>query len=353
MQNEFLVNFLKLHSKEMGIDLPETITFDINIIRKTSEHRSVCLTILDDTKKKLAVLKFPQNKSEITNLALLQEFNAICDLQKNFGCFSNLPDPKGKILFDQRLFMIYEYLDHKMIFDSIAEIEGSFKDELFTIPIDWLFDFNKKSMIKKKLEKSFLDTFEKKLLSRGNNYSDKNITFAINKLWKIFKPKFFTFCKTEIPFVSMHGDFNPWNLGIGKKGQLVVFDWEDYASSFPILMDFFYFVIVFFWILPYIKEEVTKKNIADTYQSFYNLILRYLDLYQKEYPILTNEMIDSLFLFFLFNNTLIDLEEKRNSTPELVFRWLEIINAYKPGNFFLNYFSPESWVPVFQKSKDK
>ncbi|MFA5879483.1 MAG: hypothetical protein WC860_04830 [Candidatus Margulisiibacteriota bacterium] len=354
MKNEFISDLLIHNQHQLGIELPNNMIFDVNIIRKTSEHRSVCLTILDQSNKKIGVLKFPLNKSEITNQAILHEYRTILDLQKKFAFFNNVPDPKGKLFFDQRIFILYDYFEHKMLFELIEAMGLEFNPILFTIPINWLFNFNKQSSIIKKLDKSFINEFEKKIFARVNIYPDENIKVATHKLWGIFKPHFYALCKINLPFVNTHSDFNPWNLGVGKNQQLVVFDWEDYLESFPVLIDFFYFIIVFFWVLFFsYQEDVPFDNIIKAYQTFYELINHYLNLYQKEYQMLNNEVIDTLFIFFLFHNTLMDLEEKRKSTPDLVFRWLEIINGYKPGNFFLNYFSPDKWIPILKEQRNK
>lgn len=328
-KNIDLETVLKKHQSQFSIKFPNQLLFSANEVRKNSPHRSVCLTVADSQKTPLAVLKYPFTKTKLANDAIEKEYKTLVKLHQSQP--QVVPTPLGMHQTEIGSLALYEYRPHQMLYRSLYETKEVFSPQYFTKAIDWLISWNQ-TTVSGSISKEFIDQFQTKFFEVLSKRYEK-LTPLLSQIWSGSKPLMESLIQDAVPTVSMHGDFNVLNMGIQKNGQLVIFDWEDSQPQYPILFDFFYFMIGFYW---YLFDDrftnISAEFVAENINKINALVDQYLQKYEQIFSV-SLKSVNALFILFLFHSLYMDLDEKRQSEESMILRWLDMLTHLGGTNF--------------------
>lgn len=317
------------------VELPEKMLFEVNEVRKSSEHNSLCLTVADSDANSLYVVKFQNKRTDIATSTLRYEYEVMKELAGFSSIKDSVPKCLGNLEFEGRFIPLYTYEPGKMLYKRLYETQGIFYSELFTKPLDLLFSFNEETS-KKTITKGFIDEFKTRLFGNlTGKYS--YLTAPINSIWMMYEDKFYDLLIGK-PLVYTHNDFNALNMAMGDDYSVKIYDWEDAKSEYPILFDFFYFVLGFTWYLFDDRfSQIKKKDIAENYHKIIELSTDYLNRYITTFSLDSWGVVNALFVMFILNQIIIDTEPKRFSEEFLISRWVHILSKLSGEVFLLSH----------------
>ncbi|NQY73454.1 MAG: phosphotransferase [Candidatus Margulisbacteria bacterium] len=322
--------------------IPETIQFKLNLIRKNSPHVALGLVVVDEKENPYFVIKIPQQFSKVCDEAIEREYKFLTLLSKMKDIKDTVPKPINFIAFKDRKMAVYTYVSHHMVYEPVESCTDTFKKEWVQIPLNWLKEFHGQLKLKV-IDETFMTHFFNNEPNRVVDTLRSDIHPLLESVKSLISERLKLLLIHDIPLGLSHGDFNMWNVGIQDSGKLAVFDWEDAEEHYPLLFDYFYFFIVFYWGLFWAHDKnkgLDANFIQRNMDPLISMVQDCLANFQKTYPTVTMDDIDTLFMLFLYRNICIDSEIKRSSKVN-ISRWVNIINGMKKPPFFINYFEQQ------------
>lgn len=337
-----LAQLLLAHQSCFNIKIPNHLLFESNEVRKSSPYRGLCLTASDDQSTPLFIVKFPLKSTPIANAAIEAEYTAQLDVFQKYP--GSVPQPYGMADTALGKMALYEYMPHQMLYQFLYDTDHLVETSLFEGPISWLVSWNQETA-GHSITTPYLDSFSDHFFSQLHQTYPK-LEPVLTQIWQMARPLVYPLADEGVPLVYMHGDFNALNIGLKKESQAsqhsldadwVIFDWEDAVSQAPIMFDFFYFVIVFYWYL--LDARFTKlcaEDVNPNIDKIIDISLKYFDIYNKKFNLSLRSM-NALFVLFLFHSIWIDIAEKRSSEEALVLRWVDMLVHLGGENFLTHH----------------
>lgn len=321
-----------------GISLSAPIRFSQNQIRKTSIHRTNCFTVFSAEEIPEYVIKFPAQTSDIANNSLRRDYQTLQSLFTHEALNPFLPTPVTLFEINSMNFSISTYCPNTPLSTYFESAEDLPRNDTFYPPLNWLLAFYHTTSSGNRLTAERFDTIYQSLTDTIHpNFTELKQLLQVCRA--TFDTQFQALIQETTPLAMLHGDFNSYNIGLNDHYDPIIFDWEDSRIDWPVMVDFFHYVIIAFMQIINkieISEPWTRATLSDAYDIVLSQVQNQMNRFQTAFH-LSDLQMDGLMVLTLLTNVATEAAEKRMNPPQYIYRWIHILQNITDTPFILSF----------------